>query len=179
MIEGGAGFLAWLGAALIVLADGRRGLAAGLAVTTVGVAALVLEGAGPVDAAILAAGGAVAIIPGLRSGEDWGLMPAGSTPRLILCIGGGLLALWLAASIATGSGVALRFAVIAVAGLCGARILTADSTPVLLIAVGALALAVAAAAGLEGASAAPWPYAAAAVIAAGAAWLRPRTASAA
>jgi hypothetical protein len=179
LIEGASGFLAWLGAALIVLADGRRGLAAGIAVTTVGIAALVLEASGPLDATIVAAGGAVAIIPGLRSGEDWGLMPAGSTPRLLLCIAGGLLALWLAASITTGSGVALRFAVLAVGGLSGTRILSTDSSPVLLTAVGALAFALAATAGLEGASTAPWPYAAAAVIAAGSAWLRPGTASAA
>jgi hypothetical protein len=179
LIEVASGFLAWLGAALIVLADGRRGLAAGIAVTTVGIAALVLQAAGPLDAAIVAAGGAVAIIPGLRNGEEWGLMPAGSTPRLILCIAAGLLALWLAASITTGTGAALRFAVIAVAGLSGTRIISTDSSPVLLTAVGALAFAVAAAAGLEGASAPPWPYAAAAVIVAGSAWLRPRTASAA
>ena len=179
MIEGASGFVAWLGAALIVLADGRRGLAAGIAVTTVGIAALVLEGAGAFDAAIITAAGIVATIPGLRSGEEWGLMPAGSTPRLILCIATGLLALWLAASITTGSGVALRFAVISVAGLSGTRILAGDSSPVLLTAVGALAFAAAAAAGLSSASPGPWPYAVAAVIAGGSAWLRPRTANAA
>lgn len=179
MIEGASGLFAWLGAALIVLADGRRGLAAGIAVTTIGIAALVLEGAGPLDAAIVAAGGAVATIPGLRSGEGWGLMPAGSTPRLVLCIAGGLLALWLATSITTGSGVALRFAVISVAGLAGTRILSSDSAAVLLTGVGALAFALAAAAGLLGASAGPWPYAVAAVIAGGSAWMSPRAASAA
>ena len=106
-------------------------------------------------------------------------MPAGSTPRLILCIATGLLALWLAASITTGSGVALRFAVISVAGLSGTRILAGDSSPVLLTAVGALAFAVAASAGLSSGSPGPWPYAVAAVIAGGSAWLRPRTANAA
>ncbi len=179
MIEGLAGFVAWLGAALIALGDGRRGLGVGVAVSTIGIAVLVLQGSGPVDAAILAVGGAVATIPGLRSGEGWGLMPAGSTPRLILCIGGGLLALWIAASITTGGGVALRFAVITVAGLSGARILSSDGSPVLLTGVGALALAASAAAGLGGASPGPWPYLVAAVIAGGSAWLRPRTASAA
>ncbi len=179
MIEGLAGFVAWLGAALVVLSDGRRGLAAGTAVSSLGIAILVLQGSGPVDAAIVAVGGAVATIPGLRSGEGWGLMPAGSTPRLVLSIAVGLLALWIAASITTGGGAALRFAVMSVAGLSGARILSSDSSPVLLAAVGSLALAAAAAAALGGAPPGPWPYAAAAVIAGGSAWLRPRTASAA
>lgn len=178
MIEGAAGFVAWFGASLIVLADGRRGLAAGIAVTTVGMAVLVLQSAGPVGAVVLAAGGAVAAIPGLRSGEGWGLMPAGSTPRLVLCIAGGLLALWIGAAIVTGGDSALRFAVIAVAGLSGVRILTSDSWPVLLVAVGALAFAAAGTAGLS-ASPGPWPYVAAALIAGGSAWLRPRNAIAA
>ena len=171
-----AAFIAWLGASLIVLADGRRGLALGVGLATAGLAVLVLQRSGPLDAGALAAGGAVASIGRLYSGAGrWEIMPAGSTARLILCIAAGLLALWLAVAVTNGSGAGLRFAVLSVAGLTGARVLSSDDQPVLLSALALLALAVGAAAGLAGTSPGAWPYLAAGAIAAGATLLPSRT----
>src|SRR2546429_7317499 len=107
---------------LIVLADGRRSLALGAALATTGVALVVFQGAGLIDAGALALGGAVMVVRRLTDGPvGWQLMPPGSTPRLVLCIAAGLLALWIAFSVTTGAGAALRFAVMTVLGLGGAR----------------------------------------------------------
>src|SRR5260370_6691283 len=68
-----------------VLADGRRGLAAGLGLVAVGFTAIAWADGAWVGGAFLVIGGAVAVIALLRAGpQDWGIMPAGSTPRLIL-----------------------------------------------------------------------------------------------
>ena len=56
-----AAFAAWLGAALIVLSEGRRGLALGMALVTMGFAVLALT-SGQVEGAIaLVAGGGIAV----------------------------------------------------------------------------------------------------------------------
>ncbi len=173
MIEAGAAFVAWLGASLLVLAEGRRGLALALAVTTIGLAVIVLSGAGPFGAGAMVAGGGVASARRLTTGpQGWGLMPAGSTPRFILCVAVGLLAVWFALAVTTGAGAGLRFAAVSVVALSVARVLSNDAPEVLLTATGVLGLAVAAASGLADSSAAPWPYLGAAVIAAGAGWIR-------
>ena len=154
---------------MIVLADGRRGLALGLALIAVAFAALAWSGGDTLAAAALFAGGVIAAVQRLRSGVDgWGLMPPGSTPRLILVIVAGVLALWIAASVTTGVGAPMRFATLAVLGLMGARALEGRDPAVVLTAVAGMALAVAMAAAL-----APTPpglalYVAAALIAAGA-----------
>lgn len=163
----GAAFVAWLGAALVVLADGRRGLALGLALLTVGLAALTWPAGMPVGAVAIAVGGLTAAGQCWRSGPPaWGIMPAGSTPRLILCIASGLLALWLAASVTTGAG-SLRFAVLLVLGLMGARILISRDVPVVLAGVASMALALAAAPGLAAESTGPVPAIVGGLIAAG------------
>src|SRR5256886_6163823 len=157
---------------LIVLADGRRSLALGAALAIAGVALVVFQGAGLIDAGALALGGAVMVVRRLTDGPvGWQLMPPGSTPRLVLCIAAGLLALWIAFSVTTGAGAALRFAVMTVVGLAGARVLASQEPSVLLTAVGLLALAIAATAGTADGGQGPWPYVAAALFAAGAAWL--------
>src|SRR5437773_9400813 len=55
--------------------------------------------------------------------------------RFILCVAGGLLALWIALGVTSGHSSALRFAVITVAGLSGARVLSSDESSVLLTSV--------------------------------------------
>ena len=179
MVDGGAALVAWLGMSLVVLADGRRGLALGAALSTAGVALIVFQGATAIDAGVLALGGAVMTARRLTNGPDgWQLMPPGSTPRLVLCIAAGLLVLWIAFSVTTGAGAALRFAVMTVVGLAGARVLWSQEPSVLLTALGLIALAVAATASTAEAGQGPWPYLAAALFAAGSGWLPVKAANA-
>ena len=168
-----AAFTAWLGAAIIVLSDGRRGLALGLGLIALAFATLAWAGGDIPAAAALFAGGAVASVQRLRSGIDgWGLMPPGSTSRLILVIVAGFLALWIAASVTTGAGAPLRFATLAVLGLMGARVLEGRDPAVVLTAVGGMALALAMAAGLTLTPPGLAPYVAAALITVGVSVLR-------
>ena len=172
MIEGFAAFAAWLGVSLVVLSDGRRGLAAGIALATVGLAPLSLQAGGLAGAAALATGGAIATVRRAMTGPPgWGIMPPGSTPRLVLCVAGGILALWLGVAVMPGNAGALRFAVMAVAGLGGARLISSDGQEIVETAVSALALAVAAGTALAPASPGVWPYLAAALVAAAATWI--------
>ncbi len=154
-----------------MLADGRRGLVVGSGLVSAGIIALVLQAGGTVDAGILAAGAVIATFVGWRRGGGWGLMPAGTTPRLVLCVAGGLLALWVAASITSGPDPALRFAVVAVIALVGMRALSSEDPPVIATSVVVVAVTAVAGAGLAGSSQGPWPYVAAALVAAAAAWL--------
>ena len=164
----GAAFVAWLGAAIVVLADGRRGLALGLALLTITLAVLTWPAGMAVGSVAIGVGGLIAAVQCWRSGPaEWGIMPAGSTPRLILCIGSGLLAFWLAASVTTGPDASLRFAVLVVPGLMGARILMSRDVPVVLAGITALALALAAASGLASGSPGPIPAIVGGLIAAG------------
>ena len=163
-----AAFAAWLGGALIVLADGRRGLALGLTVMTVGLAGLALAAGQPFGATAMLAGGAVASVLRLRSGPDaWGLMQPGSTPRIILTVAVGLVALWLAASVSSGDGAPLRFAVLATMVMTAARILQGGDRAVCLTAASGLAIALGAGTGITSGASGPVPYLIAALIAAG------------
>lgn len=168
-----AAFMAWLGAAIIVLADGRRGLALGLGLTAVAFAALAWASGDRLAAAAMLAGGGVAAVQRLRSGIDgWALMPPGSTPRLILVIVAGFLALWIAASVTSGAGAPLRFATLAVLGLMGARVLEGRDPAAVLTAVAGMALGLGLAAGLAPTPPGLAPYVAAALIAAGTSVIR-------
>jgi len=70
-----AGFVAWLGATVVVLADGRRGLAVGLAMVAVAAAGVTLAAGDLIGAVILLAGGLVAAALRFITGpEGWGLM---------------------------------------------------------------------------------------------------------
>jgi hypothetical protein len=170
-----AAFAAWLGAAFIVLSDGRRGLALGLALTTVAFAVLAWIDGGRLAAAALLLGGGVAAVQRLRTGRDaWGVMPPGSTPRLVLAIAGGLLALWIATSVMTGPGAELRFAALSVLGLMAARVVSDAQNAAILTTLAALALSVAMAAGLSDTKPGPVPYVAAALIAVGVSVVRVR-----
>lgn len=144
MIEAAAALLAWLGAALVVLADARRGLALGLALVTVGFVVLAWGIGQPVGAIALAAGGMTGAFRCWSAGPaSWGLMPPGSTPRLVLCIAAGLLALWVSASVTSEPGAPLRFAVLVVIGLMAARVLAGGRADVNRTAIACLALALA------------------------------------
>ena len=168
-----AALCAWLGASLIVLGDGSRGIAAGVGVVTVGLAVIAWQSTGFVPALAILVGGAVVVLQHQRSQDrTWGIMPAGSTPRLILCVATGLVALWVAASVTLGPGVAQRFAVLVVVGLSAGRILTTQQIQVVTAAAAILALAVAEGAGLGDHSV--WPYLAAGLIACGVALMPTR-----
>lgn len=176
MVEGAGAFLAWLGAALVVLSDGRRGLALGTFVAAAGIALVSFSTAGPAASAALGLGGLIAGVRRLTTGRPgWAIMPAGSTPRLVLCVAGGLVALWVGLTVMSGDDAGLRFTVIAVIGLTGARALGSEDTPTVLTAVAVLALAVAAAAGLGADHPGLAPYGLAAAIAAISSWVPIRT----
>ncbi len=174
-----AAFVAWLGVSLIVLADGRRGLAVGMGLATVGLSFLAWQTAGFIEAMAILVGGSVATAERLRAGRaGWDIMPAGSTPRLILCVAAALLAWWIAASVTTGPGAPLRFAALTAIGLAGARILSSDDPAALITAISALSIAVAVAAAIEASSPGIAVYAAAGLLAAGAALVPMRSANA-
>lgn len=180
MISPLAGVVVWLGASLVVVADGRRGLAAGIALTAAGFAAFGFLTAGPPAAATIAAGGTIAAARRYLTGvEGWRILPPGSTPRLVLCIATALIAFWIAAGVTSGPYASLRFGVIVAAALSGGRVLSTDEQTVLLSAVAILALTVAAAAGVGLASPNVWPYLAGGLAAAAIGWLPLRRASAA
>jgi hypothetical protein len=175
LLEASAGFVAWLGASLVVLADARRGLALGIALAAAGLSTLAWMAAGPPAAAAVAAGGLVAAGGRLRAGEPgWAIMPAGSTPRTVLCVATALVALWLALVITTGSGAGLRFAAVVCLVLAAARILWSDDGVVELTAVGVLALVVGVASAVGSRDVTVWPYLAGGVVAAGTGWIPQR-----
>jgi hypothetical protein len=179
VLEAVAAVVAWLGTSVVVLADGRRGLAIGTVLAAAGVGVIAFDRAGAIAAAAVGAGALVGAAGRLRSGRPgWHVMPAGSTPRLVLCIAAGLLALWVGASVASGPGGPVRFTAMLVIGLSGARVVGGGEGPVLLTAGGLMALGVALAAAI-GAAPGPWPFVAAAIIAASVGWISPRPVSAA
>jgi hypothetical protein len=144
-----AAFVAWLGGAVILLADGRRGLALGLGVVTVAIAGLAFAAGQDAAAIALGAGGAATAALRLRSGpRGWGLMQPGSTPRIILAIVIGIGALYFAASVSTGDDTALRFAWLVVLALSAARLLDCEEPATALTAAAALALGIGAVASL-------------------------------
>jgi hypothetical protein len=140
----------WLGIALLLVADGRRGLALGLVVATAGlVLATAAAGQPPAGVAALAAGGLIAAALRLRDGQPgWGLLPPGSTPRLT-----GAIVVLIAAVIVAGPGIgsaegAVRLGALVVATLAAGRILTVDQRWAALGAASALAIGLGALGGL-------------------------------
>jgi len=136
-----AAFVAWLGAAVIVLADSRRGLAAGLAVLAAGVAAIAWSQGEQGGAIVLLAGGVFGSALRFTIGPDgWGLMQPGSTPRLLLTVVVALVALWVARAVTTGASAGFRFAVLTVLVLLGGRLLEAAEPAAMLTAIAGVAL---------------------------------------
>lgn len=168
-----AAFTVWSGAAMIVLGDGRRSLALGMALIGGGVAALAWVDGNWLGGSFLLIGGAASALLRLRAGRrGWGFMPPGSTPWLILVVVGGLLALWIGASVATGPGAPLRFAALVVIGMMGARALATTDSSVAISAVAALALCLGAASALSDVGPGVAPYLLAAIVAAGTSFIR-------
>jgi hypothetical protein len=136
---------AWLGAALLVLSEGRLAVATGILSVGAGIGGVALAARDPGAAAFIAGGGLLAAV--LRARErgaldGWAIMPPGSSPRIILTLVAGAAALWLGASYLNGPGDRLvAVAVLAVIGLAGARLLESESRSVLLGTASALALA--------------------------------------
>jgi len=150
VIEGAAAFVVWLGASLVVLSDGRRGLSAGVAVAAAGLAGVAFEVSGPIAAASLLAGGLCAAALRWRSGPPgWRVMPPGSTGWLILCIASAIFGLWIAAAVMTGQGGGLRFAALVTVVMMGARILSARGGAAGLSAATTVAMAIALAGALS------------------------------
>ena len=136
-----AAFVAWLGAAVIVLADSRRGLAAGLAILAVAAAAMAWSQGEQGGAIVLLAGGVLAAALRFTIGPDgWGLMQPGSTPRLLFTIIAALVALWVALAVTSGPSGGIRFAALTVLVLLGGRLLQAAEPAVMLTAIAGIAL---------------------------------------
>lgn len=137
-----AAFVAWLGGAVIILSDARRGLAAGLVLVAVAAAGLTWSAGDTAGAIVLLAGGLVAA--GLRyviGPDGWGLMEPGSTPRLLFAVIAGLVVLWLAAAVTSGASGGLRFGAMAIVVLLTGRLLQGGAPVALLTAASGLALA--------------------------------------
>ena len=98
--------VAWLGAAILVLSDARRGIAVGLLLAALGLAIIRVAERDAIDAGLLLAGGLLAVIVGLRRNQHrgWGLLQAGSTPRIVLSVVVGGAALWLSVGMLDGPG---------------------------------------------------------------------------
>lgn len=180
MISPAAGIVVWLGASLVVVSDGRRGLAAGIALAAAGLATFAFLTSGPLAAAALALGGAIAALRRYLTGQPgWAILPPGSTPRLVLCLATALIAFWIAAGISSGAYASLRFGVIVSAVLSAARVLFTSEQTVILSAVAVLALSVSSAAAIGSSSPGVWPYVVGAVVAAAVGWVPVRSTSAA
>ncbi len=122
---GAGALLAWTGGGLLVLSEGRRGLAMGLALAGLGLALTIV--AQPTDAAVVALMALVAALIQLRrSGRPgWALLPTGSTPRILLVIVAGVVGVFAAVSLVPGPEPAQARAAIVVAGaLAAARVLS-------------------------------------------------------
>jgi len=144
--------VAWLGAALVVLSDGRRGVALGIALYAAGLASTLL--ADPLAAAALALAGLVSAGLRLRDGHrGWGTLPPGSTPRLLLCVVSGVLAAYAGASLLEGPGPAPARVAILLGGALGvARLLSTTRREAALAAATLMTLAVGGAEAAIGAS---------------------------
>lgn len=157
--------VAWLGGAFLVLSDARRGVALGVALYAIGLAAT-LYNIPPAALALGLAGlGAAALR--LRDGPPrWGTLPPGSTPRLLLCVVSGVLAAFAGASILAGPGPAPVRIVILLGGAMGAaRLLSTLRREAALASTTVMTLALGAAAAVAGDRAAPTVVAAAALAA--------------
>jgi hypothetical protein len=135
--------LAWLGAAVLVLSDARRGLAVGLLLAAIGLAVVRTAEGDIVDAGLLVAGGLLAAAVGLRRNahRGWGLLQAGSTPRIVLSVVVGGAALWLAIGLLDSPGEPQARAAAAIVIALGAgRLLAVGDTRAALAAASMIAL---------------------------------------
>jgi hypothetical protein len=146
--------LAWVAMSVLVLSEGRFGLAVGLVGAAVGLAAT-LAGS-PLPALVLGAAGAAAGALRARDGQPgWGVLPPGSTPRVILCVVAGAGCAWVGGGLLTGPQAPARAAVIALAVMAAARLLTTHRRGAALASGAALALATGALGALASGESAP------------------------
>lgn len=151
-----------------MLADARRGLAAGLALLAIAAAGLTWAAGDPGGAVVLLAGGVVAAVLRYTIGPDgWGLMQPGSTPRLLFAVVVGLVALWVAVAATTGATGGLRFGAIAILVLLTGRLLQGAAPVALLTATAGLALVLGVIAGTMTAGGGIASYVVAALVTAG------------
>jgi hypothetical protein len=142
---------AWLGAAVLVLADARRGLAVGLLLAAIGLSVILVAEGDALDAGLLLAGGVLGAFIGLRRNprRGWGLLPPGSTPRIVLSIVVGGAALWLAIGMLDSPGAAqARAAAVIVMALGAGRLLAVRDPRAALAAASLIALGAGALAGI-------------------------------
>ena len=135
--------LAWVGAAVLVLSDARRGVAVGLLLAAAGLAVVRLAEGEDVEAGLLLAGGLLAAVAGLRRNprRGWGLLPPGSTPRIVLSIVVGGAALWLAVGMLDSPGeTQARAAAVIVMALGAGRLLAVRDPRAALAAASLVAL---------------------------------------
>jgi hypothetical protein len=142
--------LAWLGAAAVIVSDGRRAIAFGLSLTGVGLAGLALLAGDSWGGVALLAGGLGAGALRLRDGTPgWRIMPLGSTPRIILSLVGLAAGALVGVYLVSGPDAPRRVAALAVCGLSLARLVTADRRAAGLGAACALSLALGTFGGLD------------------------------
>lgn len=134
--------LACVGAGLVLMSEGSRGLAAGLGLEAAG---LGLAVGGSVQAGpglVLAVGGLCSAGLRLRDGYGgWGLLPPGTTSRIVLFVVAVAASLYAVTSVLPGSATEARAAALAAGVLAGARLLGTGNRSAALTAAGALALA--------------------------------------
>jgi hypothetical protein len=133
--------LAWFGATLTSLAEARRGLALGLALTGAGLAGVVAVSR-PLDALLLAGATVGTALLRLRDGPaGWDLLPPGSTPGIVLSIVVLVLSVLLSGTFLLGPLSVSSLAPFAVALVAAVRLLTVEDRASALAAGAALALA--------------------------------------
>jgi hypothetical protein len=152
LVEVLGSLLAWLATSLLVLSESRGGLAVGLGGAGLGLGIALAASGNPAAGVAVGAGGVAAALLRLRDGQaGWGILPQGSTPRVILCVVAGAACAWVGGSLLAGAPGALRSGTLAVLVLAVARLLTTGRRQAALAAASALALAT----GLLGGLAAP------------------------
>jgi hypothetical protein len=133
--------LAWLGASLTALSGARRGLALGLVLTGAGLAGAELA-TRPLGALVLVVSAILAALLRLRDGTaGWGVLPAGSTPGIVLSVAVLVASLVLAGTVFEGTGWAATVAPLAVSVVSAVRLLSSRSRQAALATASALALA--------------------------------------
>ena len=133
--------VAWLGASVTALSEARRGLALGLVLTGTGLAGVDLATHRPLAALLLAISAVLAALLRLRDGSvGWGVLPAGSTPGIILSVAVLVGSLVLGGTVLGGSGSSAVVAPLAVSVLAAVRLLSSRSRQAALATAAALAL---------------------------------------
>jgi hypothetical protein len=176
LIQPVAGIVVWLGASMVVVGDGRRGLAAGIALSTLGLAVLAFVTAGAVAAAAIGAGGVTAAARRWVTGPaGWEVLAPGSTSRLVLCIATALVAFWIAAAVTGGPVASLRFALMTGIALSAARVLSTAEPAAQLTAVAVVALCAASVGAIGSSEPGVWPYVVGGLVAALLGWIPMRS----